>query len=622
VRNNLQANIIAASNAEAPTSAAPEWVASAAREPGPGRALELVGHERSSPCLSSLTSQRILLFDGVLYNRHDVAAELGVPRSANLSDADLLLLAYERWDVGLARRIKGIFALVVVDQLKREIVAVRDPLGEYPLFYAEASDRLLFSTSIDRLREHGAGRRLNRAALADHLCHRWPDLHETYFAGIRRVPPGHLMRSSSAGTTVSRYWEPVAADQPVRWITEDELHEQFGTLFEQAVERALGRGRAGLFLSGGLDSISVSAITADLARRDGRPLPLALSLGFPGDAGEELEQRGVAGSLGLEHEFVPFEEAAPGTHLLTDALAITQTRPAPLLNTWMPAYTDLALRGKRRGVQTILSGAGGDEWLAVSPFIAADLIRTGDVRQLGKLVAAWKRSYDMSPLSVARCLGVKYGIRPLASSLLDRMAPHAWKANRLRRSVKSTFDWVAPDRQLHAALDERIEKWLPAVTPEMGFYLQDVRRTMDHPLMALELEEIFEMGRHLEVRFLHPFWDADVVDILYRTPPLLLFAGGRAKSIVRDTMTKRFPGLGLDRQKKRAGTTFYQTVLDREIPELWRRHGDLTALADLGVVDPRAAAAMVENTLSKDLGIGKVRIWDVMNLETWVRAHQ
>ena len=145
---------------------------------------------------------------------------------------------------------------------------------------------------------------------------------------------------------------------------------------------------------------------------------------------------------------------------------------------------------------------------------------------------------------------------------------------------------------------------------------------MDHPLMALELEEIFEMGRHLEVRFLHPFWDADVVDILYRTPPLLLFAGGRAKSIVRDTMTQRFPGLGLDRQKKRAGTTFYQTVLDREIPELWRRYSDLTALTDLGVVDPRAAAAMAENTLSKDLGIGKVRIWDVMNLETWVRAHQ
>jgi asparagine synthetase B (glutamine-hydrolysing) len=388
------------------------------------------------------------------------------------------------------------------------------------------------------------------------------------------------------------------------------------------VERAFGQGPSGIFLSGGLDSISVAAMAADVARRDDRPLPLALSLGFPGNANEELEQRGVANALGLDQEFVPFDDASPPGQLLTAALSITRTRPAPLLNTWMPAYAELSLRGKRRGVHAILSGAGGDEWLAVTPLLAADLIKARDVKGLAQLTRGWRRSYDMSYVNVARCLLWTFGIRPLAGSVLARLAPRAMEENRVSRGVRSTFEWVAPQAPLRGELEARVRQWLPSAVPSRGFYQEDVRRTLEHPLTSLELEEIFEMGRWLGVRYLHPYWDAEVVDILYRTPPLLLFAGGRAKGVVRATMARRFPGLGLDRQKKRAGTAYFSSVLDREIPDLWRRNGDLSAMADLGIVEPRAAAAMAKDTLASKPGIGFTRIWDLMNVESWIRAHQ
>lgn len=614
---------MAASVAEAVVPAERErvarWVASVSA-PAADCRLSVVTTSRLEPELSARPGDVAVLFEGVLYNRRDLIDRLDV--SEPIANADLVAVAYERWDRDVVHQLKGIYAITIADRRQRHVLAIRDPLGAFPLFYAEARGSILTSTSADALREQpGVDRGVNREALSDHLCHRWADQDETFFAGVRRVPPGYALFADSTGLRVSRYWEPVPAGRPVNWLKEDEFQDRFDRLFEQAVDRTLGGGRTGLFLSGGLDSISVGAMAADLLGRQQRPLPIALSLGFPNDADEERGQRGVAKALGVEHEFVPFNDATANSGLLSKALDQTRLRPAPVINTWVPAYIDLAQRGKRRGVETILSGAGGDEWMAVSPFIAADLLRARQVRQLATLVAGWKRSYTMSTTGVLKCLLWTFGARPLAGAAIERMAPRLWGNNRVGRSVNSILPWVAPDAGLKQSMVSRAERLLPTANPPAGFYLQDIRASLEHPLTSMELEEVFESGRALNVRFLHPYWDAEIVDILYRTPPLFLFSGGRSKSVVRDTMARRFSGLGLDRQKKVNGTSFYTSVLDTELPDLWRRHRDLGALGDLGVVDTRKAAAMADGWLERKSSVNPVRIWDLINLETWVRAH-
>ena len=557
-----------------------------------------------------------VLFDGVLYNRADLAASLGLSLNGT-ADATLLLHAYERWGVELTGHLKGIFALVIWDGLQRRLLAVRDPLGAFPLFYAKgAAGRLLLSTSIDRLvRHHSVDASVNRAALADHLCHRWPYSRETFYSAVDRVPPGCRLLVTTTGTRVERYWDPAPAGEPFKWIKEDEL-ETFDHRLDTAVERAMGQGRTGIFLSGGLDSIAVAAVATDLARRSHRPTPIALSLGFPHpECNEEPVQRAVAGSLGLEQEFVPFGEAVPSRGLLAPALEYTRTSPAPMLNTWSPAYTELALRGKRRGVEVILSGAGGDEWLTVSPYLAADLLRSGDLFGLVKLLTTWQRSYRLSPWRVLRGTLWTYGVRPVAGLALHHIAPQAWHSNRLARFRGTTRAWVAPDPQLRKELDRRTEDALTPAAPASGFYFHEVRMSLDHPLTSMELEEIFEMGRRLDLRFLHPYWDADVVDMLYRTPPRLLSRDGRAKGLVRETVARRFPRLGLDRQKKLAATSFFRSVLRDEVPKLWQRFGGAPALAAMGIVDVRKMDQMVQASLANPSREGLSRIWDLLNLD-------
>ena len=597
---------------------AARWVATVAPWES-GARIGLRGGAARSPLVST-TTQTSVAFDGSLYNRADLARQLAAPVEAE--DADLVRLAYERWGVELAKHLKGVFAVCIADADTRRLVIARDPLGMYPVFYAEASGRFIVSTSIHALREEpGISRAFNREVVADHISHRWTDSHQTFFAPVRRLPPGHVLVSSGRSTSVSRYWDPVPDRGPIDWVPAERVQGEFEERFAAAVEHAVKGRHVGIFLSGGLDSISVAAMAADVLRRAGSSGPLALSLGFPGEDSEEFEQRAVAKSLGLEHEFVPFFDAAPKRMLEEGALAHMREQPSPILNPWAPAYANLAERARRRGVRVILSGSGGDEWLGVSPYLAADLMRKLDVKGLWRFYGSYRRGYKIPTLLTLRNVFWRHGLRPIGSSLLDRAAPNFWTADRTRRAVRSLKPWFAPDPSLRANMVARTRRALAQANPPRGFYFRDIRQMIEHPLVAMSLEEMFEIGRRVGFQYAHPYWDGDVVDILYRTPPQALLTGGRSKGVVRTAMARRFPALGLDRQKKRLPTTFFDSMVVREVPGLWRRKPNLPNLEGLGIVDPHGVRQMADRAIERQDRRDLLGLWYLLNTEAWLATH-
>lgn len=561
-----------------------------------------------------------VVFDGRLYNAVELGAELGLPFGA--APGAVVLAAWLRWHEAALDRLKGIFLIAVHDRGREHVVLARDPLGVFPVFYATPSGGVVHAaTSVAPLVTlPDVGRRVNRLAVADHLCHRWPDPEETYFEGVRRLPPATMIRITRSGVVRRQYWDPDPIDQPMRWATDDELAE-FEHVLDRAVSRTLHYGRTGIFLSGGFDSISVAAFATDIATRDHLPAPLGLSLGFPDPTcNEEVVQRGVAKQLGIEQIFVPFWQTLGGRGLIEAATDMVATWPVPMLNLWNPAYAALASQGQARGCSTILTGNGGDEWLAVSPFLSADLIKAGDVAGFIRFAQTLRRSYKASRLSMWHGAVWTFGIRPLMSSAAGAVAPTWWRGSRERRLIASTPAWLAPDKSLRAAMDARAGRNLADPNPPNGFYRRDTRTALDHPLMAIELEEHFELGRRLGQSILHPYWDADLVDLLLRIPPARLNQGGRAKGMVRQMLARRFPGLGFERHKKVAATTFYHRILLDEGPKLWKAQGGPRALEGLEIVDSKVLESTIQTLFAGSQPQQLYRIWDVLGLEAWLRA--
>jgi asparagine synthetase B (glutamine-hydrolysing) len=347
---------------------------------------------------------------------------------------------------------------------------------------------------------------------------------------------------------------------------------------------------------------------------------MALSLGFDDPTCDERPiQRSAAAHLGLAHTLIGFDEALGGRGLFEESLALTRQWPFPLNNTWNPAYMALASHGKAAGVQTILTGTGGDEWLTVSAFLAADLIRAGDAAGFARLVGSWRRSYPASVFKIARSTLWTFGARPLLSAACHRAAPAAWDRGRLRRLLDADPAWVAPDPALRASQARRAAACVPDANPPHGFYLREMRTGLDHAIVTMELEERHEVGRRLGLRFLHPFWDADVVDLLFRTPPALLDRDGRSKGLIRQTLARRLPELGLSAQKKVAATSFHQSLMGAEAARLREIVGPLRALPALGVVNAGKAAAAIDDAFATGRQVH--RAWDLLNLETWARSY-
>jgi asparagine synthetase B (glutamine-hydrolysing) len=382
------------------------------------------------------------------------------------------------------------------------------------------------------------------------------------------------------------------------------------------VERRLAP-RSGIFLSGGLDSVTVAAYASDLQGERG-DAPLGLSLVFPDEVDESPVQTSVAASLGLPLVIRPIADAVGERGVFGAAVDLAATWPAPLLNVWLPAYISLAQEARRRGVTAILTGGGGDEWLTASPFYIADLMRAGKFRALARFIATHQRSYtEPTPALLYRDLW-QFGARAL---LVDALRPAI--RGPARRLVRARLDrilppWLAPDRRLRAELHSR--STISLSPREHGtFYGREMRTALTHALIDHEMEEFHEAGQRSAVEIAQPFWDRDLLELLYRVHPEALLRHGRSKGLVRDTLEARFPGRGFAEQRKLSATSYLSRLALTEGAAERRRFGRIEALGDLGVLDPAGVEAELDRVVSEQDGSRAWWIWFILSFEAWAR---
>jgi asparagine synthase (glutamine-hydrolysing) len=605
------------------------WVARFSRKNGPPTLDTSFAEGAAAQLATDRRVQGVLA--GLLHNRRELTEVLGLDRDTG--EAATVVAAYRRWGDALLGRLEGVFAAVIWDEETETLLAARDPLGSYPLFYAEGGEDLYVSNSIDTLLvQPGVSNAVNIPGLADHLHHRWPRAGETYFEVVHRVPPGHVLLENRSGRKIWRYWDP-APEGTIDWIEGEEV-ERFDWLLEQSVARCLAAGHAGIFLSGGLDSVSIAAVAASSCRRHDHPDPLALSLAFPDpDANEEPRQRAVAAALELQQVMLAWTDAVPSEGLVRAALDLTAASPAPLINLWLPAYDRLGREGRARGCSVILTGNGGDEWLTVSPYYAADLMRVLDVRGLYSLFHDNRRSHRISSLLYLRNFLWRFGARPLLVDGAKKALAHSpslLNEMRVRRRRSTMPGWLAPDPRLRSVLLERsLEADASAALDgrrtdrrHPRLYIREMRSGLDHPLVAMELEELFEQGRRLGLQVLQPYWDAALVEFLYRMPPKLLNRGGRSKGLVRETVARRFPRLGFEIQRKVTASRFGRSLIVEEGRRALNDLGGATALADAGVVHAPTLNEDLNRILRDPHSRESYIVWNVLTLERWLRARR
>jgi asparagine synthase (glutamine-hydrolysing) len=435
----------------------------------------------------------VVIHNGEIYNFQQLRVELEAlgHRFHSHTDTEAIVHAYEEWGERCVDRFNGMFAFAVYDRRpsagRGRLLLARDRYGVKPLYYWQDARTLVFASEVKALLQHRRiSARLNFAALSEYFTFQNVLSDLTLFEGVRLLPPGCLLSLDVGSGRVSqtRYWDyHFTVDGPAP--SPEEAAEELYRLFERAVVRQLVSDvPVGAYLSGGMDSGSITAVATrhiprmrtftggfDLSSASG------LELGFDERAMSEV----MANRFKTEHyEMVlhagDMEHVLPELVWRLEDLRVGQSYP----NDYIAGLAS-------RFVTVVLSGSGGDELFAGYPWRYYRGLRGagGERSYYDAYYAYWQR------------------LVPDADRGAFFNAPTYAKVR--AHDPRDAFQGVFASHALGKGSVEEI------VNASLYFEI----KTFLHGLLVVE--DKLSMAHSLETRV--PFLDNDLVDFALRLPP-------------------------------------------------------------------------------------------------------
>ncbi|MEA5621282.1 asparagine synthetase B family protein [Cronbergia sp. UHCC 0137] len=296
----------------------------------------------------SSTQRFVVVGDVWLTNRVELLEKLGVDVNGFFSNQKIVADLWEKWGVESLNMLVGMFSLVVNDRQKQVLWLGRDRIGSRTLYYTNTGSTHWISPKLSTLKPHRSNN-LDIVALRDYLCCAFVPGERTLWEDVREIRPGTVMELPTG--KISSYWqlqEQIIANQPLEYYS-----DRLRFLLEQVVKEYLPQNQpVGVFLSGGLDSSSITALASQFHHA---PVH-TYSIHFGAECANELEfSHLVAKHCQTQHHILEITFRDMWEHLpetiayLDDPIGDPLTVPNLLLG-----------KMARKDVQVILNGEGGD----------------------------------------------------------------------------------------------------------------------------------------------------------------------------------------------------------------------------------------------------------------------
>jgi asparagine synthase (glutamine-hydrolysing) len=547
-----------------------------------------------------------VMLNGEIYNFQELRGGLeGRHAFRTHGDTEVIAHGYEDLGEEIVPALDGMFALAIWDGRRRRLVLARDSFGKKPLYYWSDGRRLVFGSEIKALLAAGVGAEMADEHLPEYLAFGYVPTPDTFFRGIRRLPPASLMVADAEGVKAPRrYWDlafPPAAEAASASL--EEAAQRVRELLARAVrKRLVSDVPLGVLLSGGVDSSAVAALMAQLV--PGRVKTFAV--GFEGDAyyDERAHAARVARHLGTEHHE---SVVAPRAAALVETLLHHHDEPFGDSSA-LPTF--LVAREARRDVTVALNGDGGDEVFAGYDRFWAALLADRIPAPLRALLR-----------SVARAVpegSVHHGTLRRLRRFTDKGA---------RPELERTFGWSAlfdlpeikvltggsRNGDVLSSYREALEACAGRSLLSRLLYLNARTYLLDDLLPKMDR---MSMAHGLETR--SPLLDRPLAEYVATLPDAFKRRGRHGKVVLKKAVADLLPADVLRRRKHGFGVPL----------GAWFR-GELRPLAEDtllsgprlgGRLDPAAIRRIFDDHVSLRADRGQ-QLWTLLTLELWMRRH-
>jgi asparagine synthase (glutamine-hydrolysing) len=228
----------------------------------------------------------LLAFNGEIYNYKELREELIREHGARFDtagDGEVIVAAYHVWGPAAVHRLRGMFAFVIWDRLRREAFGARDPYGIKPLHYLRTEDGLYLASEKKALlpfapAAYAGDAGVDTASLSHYLTLQYVPEPRTLHHGIERIGSGECLtwRPGPRGgqLEISRWYQP--RFRPTKTDSPQALYDRIRETLRESVRMHMRADvPVGAFLSSGIDSTAIVALA-----REFHPNILTFTVGY------------------------------------------------------------------------------------------------------------------------------------------------------------------------------------------------------------------------------------------------------------------------------------------------------------------------------------------------------
>ncbi len=501
----------------------------------------------SQPMVKEYQNRRyILTYNGELYNTNDLRQALQAEghHFTSYSDTEVVLVAFIQWGAECVRHFNGIYAFGIWDEAGEEFFMARDRFGVKPLFYADRGSSLLFGSEIKALLAHpGMKRELDREGVAEVFGlgpARTPG--HGVLRGIQELRPGFRGIYNRHGLRIDRYW--ALESKPHEDSFETTL-AKVQDLLKDAIKRQLVADvPLCTFLSGGLDSSIITAVTAGEWRSQKNSWPLnSYSVDYL-----ENERYFQANTFqpNRDSDWIPMISKEIGTkhhEVFIEPEDLFAALKKAVLARDLPGMADvdsslfLFCEEVKKEATVALSGECADEIFGGYPWFHRPELLNAPTFPWAKSLAIRKRILNkkvQQTLDLTDYVQSRYQATINEVPLLPEEQP--WEA-RMRELFYLNFNWFM--------------------------------------MVLLERKDRMSMASGFEVRV--PFCDHRIVEYLWNVPWKFKSYQGREKGLLRKAMEDLLPAAIIERKKSPYPKTYHPRYTEAVVQEVKRVLADPTA---------------------------------------------
>ncbi|MFT5499130.1 MAG: asparagine synthase (glutamine-hydrolyzing), partial [Kiritimatiellia bacterium] len=333
-----------------------------------------------------------LVYNGEIYNFPEIKDELIAKGHTfkSRSDTEVIIHAYMEWGLDCVNRFNGMFAFALWDDVEGTLHLVRDRYGIKPLYIYFQDGLLVFGSEVKSILaylEEFPG--VDLAALNEYFSFQNVFSDRTLFEGVRLLPPGSILSIDvkSGDLNEHRYWDFDFSEESE--ASEDDLREELHALILQSVERqCISDVPIGSYLSGGMDSGTITALTA---KHFGRIFTFTGGFDLSEAAAHEkrFDERELAEHMAALFQTEHYECVLHAGDMQAAMDDLVWHLEDLRVGQCYPNYYMSRLAGKF--VKVVMSGCGGDELFGGYPWRYATAIGDTHTDYVKNYYTYWQR---------------------------------------------------------------------------------------------------------------------------------------------------------------------------------------------------------------------------------------